>query len=520
MKIFRRRPFVFIVLAIAVGCSDSSVPTEPALIHYTLEAVSPTLIVGVVDVEVIETPRIRVIDERGRPVSGVLVGFQTEDGTVGSAHSFTNGNGVASAGRWKLGTESRQQFLSANVAGLEPLVFTANAASGPAAKISNGGDEQASRPGSAVPDPLSVHLADKFNNPVSGQSVTFTIVSGAGSLEHATSVTGPDGTASPGTWTLGPSRGPQHVKARYVAPANSNHWEIFFTAYACDNPGTSGCAQLPPACSTSTECGEIVFVSSRDGQAEIYSVNRDGSALTRLTNNPAGDWDPAWSPDGKRIAFVSDRSSAPEIYVMNADGSNVVRRTFWANASASPAWSPDGKQIVFAAGSAMGTTLWIMDADAGGAGPDPFFPEGKDPVGMESLPYWSADLNVVAFAHTLFNEDCNIGTANIDGSGFKLLTTGGPCISLPSWSRTTSRMSVAVAGSAGVWLCVLDPERSGLQLLAPTGLFSKSSWSPDDAFTAFASGTASERKLMWIKSDGSESGTIVVNGWSPDWRPR
>src|SRR4249919_2472787 len=76
----------------------------------------------------------------------------------------------------------------------------------------------------------------------------------------------------------------------------------------------------PPTC---TNC-KIVFVSDRDGNAEIYSCNADGSNISRLTNNAGIDDQPAWSPDRSHIAFVSDRTGHSEIYIMNADGSNVV----------------------------------------------------------------------------------------------------------------------------------------------------------------------------------------------------
>src|SRR5262245_47152546 len=65
----------------------------------------------------------------------------------------------------------------------------------------------------------------------------------------------------------------------------------------------------------------IAFASSRDGNAEIYMMNADGSHLTNLTNNPADDGSPVWSPSGHQIAFVSSRDNGG-IYVMNADGSN------------------------------------------------------------------------------------------------------------------------------------------------------------------------------------------------------
>ncbi len=55
---------------------------------------------------------------------------------------------------------------------------------------------------------------------------------------------------------------------------------------------------------------------------EIWTINEDGSDPQRLTENPANDGLPAWSPDGKSIAFVSDRGGAWNIWAMNADGSN------------------------------------------------------------------------------------------------------------------------------------------------------------------------------------------------------
>ena len=60
---------------------------------------------------------------------------------------------------------------------------------------------------------------------------------------------------------------------------------------------------------------------------EIYVMNADGSGVVRLTNNPASDIQPTWSPDSTRIAFVSDRDGSVEVYVMNADGSNQVNLT-------------------------------------------------------------------------------------------------------------------------------------------------------------------------------------------------
>jgi TolB protein len=66
-------------------------------------------------------------------------------------------------------------------------------------------------------------------------------------------------------------------------------------------------------------------------------MNADGSGQTRLTNNPANEQRPQWSPDGKRIVFASDRDSKKDIYVMNADGTGQTRLTTSGD-NISPSW--------------------------------------------------------------------------------------------------------------------------------------------------------------------------------------
>ena len=66
--------------------------------------------------------------------------------------------------------------------------------------------------------------------------------------------------------------------------------------------------------------GKLALEISHD----IYSINPDGTGLTRLTDQPGQDRVPSWSPDGTRIAFASFRGGLWGIYVMGADGSDVA----------------------------------------------------------------------------------------------------------------------------------------------------------------------------------------------------
>ena len=73
--------------------------------------------------------------------------------------------------------------------------------------------------------------------------------------------------------------------------------------------------------------GKIAFQSDRGGSYEIYTMNADGTKIDKLTNDPAEDEDPAFSPDGKKIAFESDRSGNSDIYTMNVKGTSLIRLT-------------------------------------------------------------------------------------------------------------------------------------------------------------------------------------------------
>ncbi len=95
---------------------------------------------------------------------------------------------------------------------------------------------------------------------------------------------------------------------------------------------------------------KIAFTSSGDANRDIYLMNPDGTEWVNLTNHPASDIRPAWSPTGEQILFASDRDRFPrswDLYLMDADGSN-VRRVFGKSKDRSGGkWSPDGKWITY-----------------------------------------------------------------------------------------------------------------------------------------------------------------------------
>ena len=121
----------------------------------------------------------------------------------------------------------------------------------------------------------------------------------------------------------------------------------------------------------------VTGATPESGSIDIFVTGAAGGEAVNLTQSPANDRFPQWSPDGSRIAFVSDRDGNSEIYVMNSDGSHLTNLTNTPEDESIQgdfAWSPDGAQILFHSMRGENVDVYVMNAD------------GTDPVNLTDSP--------------------------------------------------------------------------------------------------------------------------------------
>src|ERR1035437_7027965 len=80
---------------------------------------------------------------------------------------------------------------------------------------------------------------------------------------------------------------------------------------------------------------------------DIYTVNRDGTGLKRITNYNTYTAEGVLSPDGKRVVFTSLKDGDLDIYTMNVDGTDVRQLTHQAGYDGGPWWTHDGTRLIF-----------------------------------------------------------------------------------------------------------------------------------------------------------------------------
>ena len=113
---------------------------------------------------------------------------------------------------------------------------------------------------------------------------------------------------------------------------------------------------------------EIVFISERNGNADLYAVSPDGSALTQLTDHDAADSEPTYCSGGGPVVFISQRAGHAALYALDPNGSEspvrlTNREVFYTSP---PVCSPDGERVAFVSGRDGNVDVYTVGTDGTG----------------------------------------------------------------------------------------------------------------------------------------------------------
>jgi dipeptidyl aminopeptidase/acylaminoacyl peptidase len=144
------------------------------------------------------------------------------------------------------------------------------------------------------------------------------------------------------------------------------------------------------------------------GRLQLFVISADGGEPKQITSANCTHWQPAWSPDGRRIAFARSRDGAMDshlfdIWTIDADGGQARRLTDAIPSAAWPSWSPDGKRIAFYGSTEIAdlfNLLWTVPADGGEARSHTAELDREVPMLpglMSPPPQWSADGRTLTF---------------------------------------------------------------------------------------------------------------------------
>jgi Tol biopolymer transport system component len=257
--------------------------------------------------------------------------------------------------------------------------------------------------------------------------------------------------------------------------------------------------------------GRIAFEQNSD----IYLANPDGSVHTRLTTTDEfAEYRPAFSADEGKIAFVSGRSGNNDIWLMNTDGSNQQQLTDDPGGDSDPAFSPDGTKIVFTSTRGIvGQHVWIMDADGSNE------TQLTTTDGNRDSPSFSPDGTKIVYG--AFNE---IRTMNPDGSGDVALVTGQGRVADPSWSPDGSSIVFHGFGDDLLGEIYSVPASGGgiVRLTDRPGIAQHPVVSPDgQRILFFGQNAANESALFTMEVDGDDVTQLTTVEGSvdsaPDW---
>lgn len=255
--------------------------------------------------------------------------------------------------------------------------------------------------------------------------------------------------------------------------------------------------------------GSLAYVVRENGQDDIWALGVGTRAPVRLTNNPADDRDPAWSPDGRRLAYASRQDGNWEIYIYDLATNATTRMTYDLSYQGAPQWSPDGQWLVYESYQGGNLDIYVVPVD--GSQPASRVTEHAQP---DFSPAWSPDGRRIAFVSWRDgNQDIYVFSLDnpSDAASVNLTNTPTRHEDYPAWSPD-GRLLAYSALDEGIDKVFVKPADDPLAVAQVLERGRQPAWAPNGASLVYAVDSLEGTQLVVSPFTQAGVATLVVGG--------
>ncbi len=178
----------------------------------------------------------------------------------------------------------------------------------------------------------------------------------------------------------------------------------------------------------------LAYSSNKDGNWELYVYDLDNEETNRITFDLSYQDNPKWSNDGLWLVYESYQGNNLDIYAVPVDGSEApIRITDHPSADYAPAWSPDGRQIAFVSLREGNQDIYVFNLDTLET-----VNLTNTPSRNENYPAWSPDGRELAFSARELGRSVILVQSTVETTPAEVIGFGR----MPSWSPANSAKSL------------------------------------------------------------------------------